>query len=133
VGTKNHPAGGRERGSAAVEFVLVLPLVLVMALALVQVGLLVKDQIVVAESARAGARQGAVSTNDQEAVRAAQDAAVSLDTNRLGVAVDREGGIGSAVTVSVVYRASIDIPLVSWLFPASVQLRGVAIMRQETG
>src|SRR5881397_3482032 len=80
-----------ERGSAAVEFALVLPLVLVMALALVQVGLLIKDQIVVEESARAGARQAAVSVDDQEAVQAARDAAISLDTDRLDVTVDREG------------------------------------------
>ena len=37
----------RERGSAAVEFALVLPLVLILALALVQVGLLVKDGLVI--------------------------------------------------------------------------------------
>ena len=49
----------RERASAAVEFALVLPLVLVMALALVQVGLLVKDQLVLLGSARAGAASGA--------------------------------------------------------------------------
>ncbi|MGH2595857.1 MAG: TadE family protein, partial [Actinomycetota bacterium] len=37
----------RQVGSAAVEFALVLPLVLVMALALVQVGLLVRDRLLV--------------------------------------------------------------------------------------
>ena len=39
--------GRGERASAAVEFALVLPLILIMSLALVQVGLLVKDQLVV--------------------------------------------------------------------------------------
>lgn len=122
-----------ECGSATVEFALVLPLVLLMALALVQVGLLIKDQIVVEESARAGARQAAVSVSDQDAVQAARDAAVSLDADRLEVAVDREGGTGSAVTVTVVYHAHIDIPMVSWLFPAAVDLGGGATMRQEVG
>ena len=46
----------RQVGSAAVEFALVLPLVLVMALALVQVGLLVRDRLLVEAAARAGAR-----------------------------------------------------------------------------
>ena len=46
----------RHVGSAAVEFALVLPLVLVMALALVQVGLLVRDRLLVESAARAGAR-----------------------------------------------------------------------------
>jgi Flp pilus assembly protein TadG len=124
---------GRERGSATVEFALVLPLVLLMALALVQVGLLVKDQVVVEEAARAGARQATVTTDDQEARDAAVAAAVSLDADELDVAVDREGGAGSAVTVTVVYHAAVDIPLVSWLFPDAVDISGVATMRQEVG
>ena len=45
----------RHVGSAAVEFALVLPLVLVVALALVQVGLLVRDRLLVESAARAGA------------------------------------------------------------------------------
>lgn len=122
-----------ERGSAAVEFALVLPLILLMCLALVQVGLLVKDQIVVEESARAAARQAAVTTDEGEVLQAAQDAAVSLDADRLKVSVDREGGVGSAVTVTVVYHSAIDIPLVSWLFPHTVDLTGAATMRQEVG
>lgn len=123
----------RERGSATVEFALVLPLVLLMALALVQVGLLVKDQVVVEEAARAGAREATVTTDDQEARDAALAAAVSLDADELDVWVDREGGAGSAVTVTIVYHAAIDISLVSWLFPDSVDISGVATMRQEVG
>lgn len=123
----------RERGSATVEFALVLPLVLLMALALVQVGLLVKDQVVVEEAARAGAREAAVTTDDQEARDVAVAAAVSLDADEVDVSVDREGGAGSAVTVTVVYHAGIDIPLISWLFPDSVDISGVATMRQEVG
>lgn len=122
-----------ERGSASVEFALVLPLVLIMAAALVQVGVLVKDQVVVLESARAGAREAAVSTNDQDATQAAVAAAVSLDPDRLEVTVAREGGSGSAVTVTVVYHDTVALPVVSWLFPHVVDLTGTASMRQEVG
>src|SRR5918996_1341357 len=45
-----------ERGTAAVEFALVLPLVLVVALALVQTGLLVRDRLLVEAAGRAGGR-----------------------------------------------------------------------------
>lgn len=45
-----------ERGTAAVEFALVLPLMLVVALALVQTGLLVRDRLLLEAAARAGAR-----------------------------------------------------------------------------
>ena len=124
---------GGERGSAAVEFVLVLPLLLVMALAIVQVGVFVKDQVVVEEAARAGAREAAVTTDDQQVTQAALDAAVSLDASRIGVTVDRAGGAGSAATVTVVYHATVPVPLVSWLFPSTIDLSASAVMRQETG
>jgi len=128
------PASWRgERASAAVEFALVLPLVLIMALAVLQVGLLVKDRLVVEESARAGARQGAVSTNDAEVTEAATNAAVSLDPSRLDVSVQRNGGAGTPVSVTVVYHAPVALPLVKWLFPAAIDLAATAVMRQETG
>ena len=46
-----------EYGTAAVEFALVLPLVLTVTLALLQVGLLVRDRLLVESAARAGARE----------------------------------------------------------------------------
>lgn len=125
--------GARERASAAVEFALVLPLVLIMGLALLQVGLLVKDQLVLQGSARAGARQGAVTADDAEVRQAAIDAAPSLDSEQLEVSVLREGGGGSPVTVVIVYHAPLVVPLVDWLFPSVVDLSASAVMRQETG
>jgi Flp pilus assembly protein TadG len=122
-----------ERASASVEFALVLPLVLIMALATLQVGLLVKDQLVVVGSARAGARQAAVTTDDGEVARTAERAAVSLDPSRLEFHVERDGGAGTPVTVMVLYHAPVAVPLVSWLFPDTVELGSTAIMRQETG
>jgi Flp pilus assembly protein TadG len=122
-----------ERASAAVEFALVLPLVLIMALALVQVGLLVKDQLILAGAARAGAREGAVSRDDGTVRQSAHDAAVSLDPGRLEIQIEREGGAGSAVRVSMLYHAPVAVPFVGWLFPSSVDLSANATMRQETG
>jgi Flp pilus assembly protein TadG len=124
---------GNERGSAVVEFALVLPLVLVMSLAIVQIGLLVKDQVLVGEAARAGAREASVNADDEKVRQAVASAAVGLDGTKLGVTIAREGGAGSAVTVTVDYQAPVDIPLVTWLFPGTVNLRGTAVMRQETG
>ena len=49
-------AARRDRGSAVVEFALVLPLLLVIALALVQVGLLARDRLLVEAASRAGAQ-----------------------------------------------------------------------------
>jgi Flp pilus assembly protein TadG len=122
-----------QRGSAAVEFALVLPLVLIVTLALVEVGLLVKDQLVVQEAARAAARQAAVSADDDSARQAAVAAAGSLDPDRMDVAIERVGGAGTPATVTVHYRAPIAVPVVGWLFPPEVDLDGTAVMRQETG
>jgi Flp pilus assembly protein TadG len=93
-----------ERASASVEFALVLPLVLIMGLALLQVGLLVKDQLVLEGTARAGARQGAVSRDDADVTRAVEAAAVSLDVDRIEVRIERGGGVGTPVAVDVVYQ-----------------------------
>src|SRR5439155_13050014 len=124
VRTPDVRKGRRERGSAAVEFALVLPLLLIMALAIVQIGLLVKDRIVVEEAARAGAREAAVTSDDGKVRETAVAAAVGLDESRIEVTIARSGGSGSAVTVTVHYDAPVDIPLVTWLFPGSVAMDG---------
>lgn len=126
-------ATSRVRGSATVEFALVLPLVLTMALALLQVGLLVKDRLVVEEAARAGARQAAVSGDDGATRQAVIDAGASLDPDGLTVGIERGTEAGSAVTVTVSYEDRVVLPVVSWLFPSTVQLSATVVMRQETG
>lgn len=104
-----------------------------MALALVQVGLVVKDQLIVVGAARAGAREAAVTSDDASVTQAVLDAAPSLDPARVEVRVAREGGVGTAANVQVTYHASVAIPLVQWLFPSSIDLSGTGTMRQETG
>ena len=121
-----------QRGSAAIEFALVLPLLMVITLALLQVGLLVKDQLVVVGAARAGAREAAVSRDDGKVREAAVTAAVTLRSEDIDVEVRRDGGVGTAVGVTVLYRASAVVPFVEWLFPSIVELRASAMMRQET-
>jgi Flp pilus assembly protein TadG len=121
-----------DHGSVAVEFALVLPLVLIMCLALLQVALLAKDQLVVLEAARAGAREGAVSREDGRARHAAIDAASSLRSSDIEVAVSRSSGVGTPVRVTVRYRASAVVPFVGWLFPSVIELHANAVMRQET-
>jgi Flp pilus assembly protein TadG len=133
VNTPFAPRMKGERASAAVEFALVLPLILTLALALLQIGIFVKDQLVVEEAARAGARQAAVSTDDSSTRQAAVDAAVSLDPDRLDITVERDDQAGGPVTVKAAYRAPVSVPIVGWLFPSEVDLSATTVMRQETG
>jgi Flp pilus assembly protein TadG len=124
---------GNGSGSASVEFALVLPLLLVVGLALLQVGLLAKDQLVLQEAARAGARQAAVSHDEGSVREATLAAAATLDRARIGVSIERAPSSDGPVTVTVTYAAPIAIPLVRWLFPSQVRLSARATMRQESG
>ena len=120
-----------ERGTAAVEFALVLPIVLAIVLALVQVGLLVRDRLLVESAVRSGARTAAVEPGD-DAIRAAVlRAAPALDPSAVAVSTVRAGVRGEPVTVTLTYLAAIRVPFVEWLFPAGVSMQAVATDRQE--
>ena len=123
----------RDRGSATVEFALVLPVLLIVSLAVVQIGLLVRDQLVLVAAARSGAREAAV-TADDGAVRAAVErAATTVAPGAITMEVARDGARGAQVSVHLEYRAPVRVPFVGWLFPPSVRLHARAAMRQEFG
>lgn len=130
---RRRPDPGRERGTAAVEFALVLPLVLVVALALVQTGLLVRDRLLVEAAARAGARTAAVQDDPAAIHSAALAAAPSLDDAGLTLDVSRVGVRGEPVTVSLRYQAPVRVPFVQWLFGGSVGIAAATTARQEFG
>lgn len=119
-----------ERGQAAVELALCLPLLAALALLVVQVGLVVRDQIVVTHAAREAAREAAVSPG-RAAPRRAVLASSRLSADRLVVEVGRRGRPGDRVRVTVRYRAATDVPLVGALVP-DVRLSASAAMRIES-
>jgi|SRR5215211_4473819 len=122
-----------ERGTAAVEFALVLPLVLIVALGVVQAGLLLRDRLLVEAAARAAARAAAVQ-DDASAIRsAALTAAPSLDGAAVELSVERVGLRGDPVTVSLRYAAAVRVPFVEWLFGSSVAMATSTTSRQEFG
>jgi hypothetical protein len=122
-----------ERGTAAVEFALVLPLVLVVALALVQTGLLVRDRLLL-EAAGRGGGGAAAGPEDAAAIRSgALAAAPSLEDGAVELAVTRAGARGEPVTVSIRYLASVRVPFVDWLFGASIDMTTSTTARQEFG
>jgi len=121
-----------QRGSAAVELALVLPLALLVALALVQVGLLGKDALLVEQAAREGAREAAVTVQDERAREAALRAG-DLAPERTDVEVERAGSVGDPVTVRVRYRSPMVVPFVDWMLPDEVVLTSAVTMRQEAG
>jgi Flp pilus assembly protein TadG len=127
------PRGYGERGTSAVEFALVLPLLLVVALAIVQIGLLVRDRLLVEAAARAGARTAAVEVDEAAIADAVARSASDLDPGALTVGVARAGTQGDPVTVTVGYTAAIRVPFIGWLITHGVAMTSTATDRQEFG
>ena len=114
------------------EFALVLPLLLLLVLAVVQVGLVVRDELVLVGAARAGAREAAVTADDGRVRQVVDASAPDLDSGAIALALTRAGR-GGPVTVSLVYTERLQVPYVGWLFPSSITLHSQATMRQEFG
>ena len=123
------PVPGRDRAQATVELVLVLPVIAVLLLAVVQVGLVVRDQVLVTHAAREAARAAAVDPDAGAPARAGA-AAADLVAHRLSVAVTDRQGPGSRVRVEVTYVSPTVVPLVGPLVP-DVRLSASATMRVE--
>ena len=111
------------------ETALVLPLLMAVALALVQVGLLVRDHVLVVHATREAARAAAVDPTT-EAATAAALAATSLDPDRLLVETQGNRATGGRLQVTVRFRPEPAVPLVGRLFP-SVTIQEVLTVRVE--
>lgn len=119
----------RDRGQAAVETALVLPLIMAVALVLVQVGLLVRDHVLVVHAAREAARAAAVDPTT-EAARMGAVAATGLDASRLQVETAGSRTTGGLLRVTVRYRPEPAVPIVGRLFP-SVAIQEALTVRVE--
>jgi Flp pilus assembly pilin Flp len=115
-----------EGGQAAVELALVLPLIALLVLAIVQVGLVVRDQVLVVHAAREAARAAAVDPRPAVA-RAAALRASDLAQTRTQVDVEDRRDL---VIASVSYKSVTDVPLVGPLVP-DLMLHARLAMRKE--
>jgi Flp pilus assembly protein TadG len=115
----------RDRGQAAVEFAITLPLVVLLVLGIVQVALVVRDQLALELAAREGARAAAVSATPSAAAEAAARAAVTL--RPLDVATSERGG---RVTVEVRHRSESGVPILGALV-GPIELRAVVTMARD--
>ena len=101
----------REGGQATVEVALLLPLLVLLLLAVVQVGLVLRDQVLVTHAAREAARAAAV--DPQAAVaREGAVAAARLEPDRLSVELSGSAEPGARLTVTLRYRSPTRVPLI---------------------
>jgi Flp pilus assembly protein TadG len=124
-----HHRLGRDRGQAVVELALTIPFIVVLLLAIIQLGLVVRDEILTVHASREAARVGAVDP-DRDAPRRAAIRSSGLDSRRMSVSASDRGRAGSTLTVTVRYAAPTEVPLVGAFLP-DVRLRAVAAIRVE--
>lgn len=117
-----------ERGSAVVEFALVLPLVLLALLAAVEVVVVARTQLEVGHAAREGARQAATVPDVERAVTAARRSLPDSMAGSARVSVERQQHVGGTARVTVSVRHPIAAPLFGGF---EVTLRSTAVMRVE--
>lgn len=116
-----------DRGSAVVEFALVLPLVLLLLVGLVEVALVARTQLEVVNAAREGAREAAASPDPADPVRAARAALGDAGASAL-VTVRRPDAVGRLAEVRVALPYRVAAPLFGGV---RVEVKARAVMRVE--
>jgi Flp pilus assembly protein TadG len=116
---------GDDRGQAAVEVALVLPLVVMFALGALQVAVVARDQLAIEYVAREAARAASVSADPRGAASAAAHRVTNLAPIDVSVSVT-----GDVVRVRVRYVNTTDVALVGTAI-GDVTLQATAVMAWE--
>ena len=116
-----------ERGAAAVEFALVLPLLLLLVLGIIEFSRLYNIQISLTNAAREGARSMAIHnsqpTAKTAAIAAAPSISPSLSNGQISI-MPAACAANQAVTVTITYSVS----LLSGYFGTTLPLTGKGVM-----
>lgn len=116
-----------ERGSAVVEFALVIPLILVLILGIVEVAVVARSELQLIHAAREGARQAATSPDTGRAAAAVRRSLGVLGS-RARVSVSRPSGVGEQARVRVALSHLVAAPLFGGF---TIELSATATMRTE--
>ena len=120
-----------ERGAAAVEFALVLPLLVLLFAGIAELGRIYYLQAMLSGAAREGVRVMALQNDTTASVAAVQAAAGSVAVSNSQIAVTPATGTCRSVTTPVQATVTITFttPLVSSVFGTSVTVYGRGVMR----
>jgi Flp pilus assembly protein TadG len=114
-----------ERGQAAVELALVLPVVVLFVLGILQVVVVARDQLAIELAAREAARAASVSADPAAAATMAADRVTNLGPLDVSISV-----AGDIVRVRVSYTNPTDVAIVGTAIP-NITLQATAAMAWE--
>ncbi len=117
--------GRRDRGQAAVEFAIALPLVVMLLLGVIQVAVVVRDQIAVEFAAREGARAASVAASPATAAQSAATRATELTPIRVTTTATHD-----RVVVNVDFTTRSRLPLLGLVIGDVEVSASVAMMRE---
>ncbi len=135
--------GTGEKGQALVEFALLVPIFLILLFAIVDFGMGFYSWITVTNSAREGARFGAVQASTDDIIQRVKDTSDLINedakmTVTVTNAADNGGDPGESVVVKVDYKYDLITPLASLIaflsgdtFGSTLTLSSTAEMRLE--
>lgn len=98
-----------ERGAAAVEFALLVPVLVMLLLGIMEFGRAFNTQTILANAAREGARSMAINNSQTDARTAAKNAATLLNPTLADGDIAFSGAtcsVGSQMTVTITYSLS---------------------------
>jgi Flp pilus assembly protein TadG len=116
-----------DRGSAVVEFALVVPLLLVVILAIAELAVVARTEIQLVHASREGARQAATSPDTRQAASAARRALGALGP-RARVSVTRPVDVGEPAMVRIRLTHRVAAPIFGGF---DVTLGAATTMRTE--
>lgn len=123
-----------QKGTAIVEFALILPLFLMLLFGLVDFGRLFHAYLTIDHAGREGARAASVQSEDGIVQSSIMNAVTGLNTDNLTVQVSPEGEAnrpsGSEVHVTLTYQVGFVTPFVSALADPII-LSDTTVMRVE--
>jgi len=115
----------RDRGQAAVELALCLPLLFIFLLGIVQLVVIVRDQLAVQLAAREAARAAAVAAQSGASAEGAAHRAVTLRPMSISAKTSAD-----AVSVRVTHVTHTDVPMIGALLP-DITVTAAATMALE--
>jgi Flp pilus assembly protein TadG len=119
----------RERGAAAVEFALVMPLLLILVLGIAEFGRAYNIQTTLSAAAREGARVMALQSSQSDARQAAiaaADPAVTLSAGQISVSPSTCVGTAASAVVTVTYQLTF---ITNFFGTPPIALEGRGVMR----